>query len=151
MKRVKFWISGHFPENAWRKWPEILHADVSWPPSELISSWSRSVNKGKHTERRNGFVSSYYSLHFLSKYENNPQVFQRFTMIGLCQCKKSITRLVDTLIQGHDDEVNRWKSEIRSFRSQPASRQQLFNDGIKVPTFTIISELIFYPNNTSMA
>ena len=37
VKRVKFGVSGHFAENAWRKWPQILHADVSWPPSELIS------------------------------------------------------------------------------------------------------------------
>ena len=37
LKRVKFGISRHFPENAWRKWPEILYADVSWAPSELIS------------------------------------------------------------------------------------------------------------------
>ena len=22
-------VSGHLPENAWREWPEILHADVS--------------------------------------------------------------------------------------------------------------------------
>ena len=44
MKRVKFRVSGHFPENAWREWPEILHADVSWPPSELISSGSWSVD-----------------------------------------------------------------------------------------------------------
>ena len=29
---------GHF------KWPEILHADVSWPPSELIRFWSSSVD-----------------------------------------------------------------------------------------------------------
>ena len=42
MKRVKFGVSGHFPENAWREWPEILHADVSWPPSELVSLWPRS-------------------------------------------------------------------------------------------------------------
>ena len=35
----KFGVSGHFLENAWREWPEILHADVSWPPSELISLW----------------------------------------------------------------------------------------------------------------
>ena len=42
MKRVKFGVSGYFLENAWRKWPEILHADESWPPSELISLWSRS-------------------------------------------------------------------------------------------------------------
>ena len=40
----QFGVSGHFPENAWRKWPEILHADVSWPPSELISLWPWSVN-----------------------------------------------------------------------------------------------------------
>ena len=44
MKRVKFGVSGHFLENAWRKWPEILHTDVSWPPSELISLWPRSVD-----------------------------------------------------------------------------------------------------------
>ena len=37
-------VSGHLPENAWRKWPEILHADVSWPSSELISLWSWSVD-----------------------------------------------------------------------------------------------------------
>ena len=42
VKRVKFGVSGYFLENAWKKWPEILHADVSWPPSELISLWSRS-------------------------------------------------------------------------------------------------------------
>ena len=39
MKRVKFGISGHILENAWREWPDILHADVTWPPSELISLW----------------------------------------------------------------------------------------------------------------
>ena len=37
-------VSGHLPENAWREWSEILHADVSWPPSELIRLWSRSVD-----------------------------------------------------------------------------------------------------------
>ena len=37
-------VSGHLPENAWREWPEILHADVSWPPSELFSLWPRSVD-----------------------------------------------------------------------------------------------------------
>ena len=31
-------------ENAWREWPEILHADVSWPPSEFVSSGLRSVD-----------------------------------------------------------------------------------------------------------
>ena len=36
-------VSGHLPENAWREWPEILHADVSRPSTELISLWLRSV------------------------------------------------------------------------------------------------------------
>ena len=44
VKQVKFGVSGHFPENAWREWPAILHADVSRLPSELISLWSRSVD-----------------------------------------------------------------------------------------------------------
>ena len=44
VKRVKFGVSGYFPENPWRKWPEMLHADVSWPPSELISLWPQSVD-----------------------------------------------------------------------------------------------------------
>ena len=44
VKQVKFGVSGHFPENAWREWPPILHADVSRLPSELISLWSRSVD-----------------------------------------------------------------------------------------------------------
>ena len=44
VKRVKFGVSGHFLEYAWRKSPEILHADASWPPSELISLWPRSVD-----------------------------------------------------------------------------------------------------------
>ena len=41
MEQVKFWVSGHFLENAWREWPEILHADVSLPPSERINLWLR--------------------------------------------------------------------------------------------------------------
>ena len=36
-------VSGHLPDNAWREWPEMLHADVSWPSSELISLWPWSV------------------------------------------------------------------------------------------------------------
>ena len=44
VKRVKFGVSGYSPENTWREWPEILHADVSWPLSELISLWPRSVD-----------------------------------------------------------------------------------------------------------
>ena len=44
MKRVKFGVTGHFLENTWREWPEILHADVSWPPSELIILWPQSVD-----------------------------------------------------------------------------------------------------------
>ena len=37
-------VSGHLLENAWREWPQIWHADVSWPSSELISLWPRSVD-----------------------------------------------------------------------------------------------------------
>ena len=37
-------VSGHLPENAWRDWPEILLADVSWPTSKLISLWPWSVD-----------------------------------------------------------------------------------------------------------
>ena len=37
-------VSGHLLENAWREWPKILHADVSWPSSELISLWPSSVD-----------------------------------------------------------------------------------------------------------
>ena len=37
-------VSGHLPENARRKWPEILHADVSWPSSEMINLWPQSVD-----------------------------------------------------------------------------------------------------------
>ena len=43
VKRVEFGVSGHLPESAWRECPKILHATVSWPPSELISLWSWSV------------------------------------------------------------------------------------------------------------
>ena len=38
VKWVKFGVSGHFSENAWWELPEILHADVSWPPSGLVNS-----------------------------------------------------------------------------------------------------------------
>ena len=44
MKRVRFGVSGHFLENPLRKWPEILHADVSWPPSELRRLWQQFVD-----------------------------------------------------------------------------------------------------------
>ena len=37
-------VSGHLPENTWREWPEILHADISGPSSELISLWPWSVD-----------------------------------------------------------------------------------------------------------
>ena len=37
-------VFGHLPENSWKEWPKILHADVSWPPTELISLWPRSVD-----------------------------------------------------------------------------------------------------------
>ena len=40
----QIWGFRAFPGERMEKWPEILHADVSWPPSELISLWSRSVD-----------------------------------------------------------------------------------------------------------
>ena len=39
VKQVKFGVSRHFLGNPLRKWPEILHADVGWPLTELIRSW----------------------------------------------------------------------------------------------------------------
>ena len=44
MKRVKFVVSRHFLENPLKKLPEILHADVSWPLSELIRLWLQFVD-----------------------------------------------------------------------------------------------------------
>ena len=44
VKQAKFATSGHFLENAMEEWPELWHADVSWPPSELIKFWSWSVD-----------------------------------------------------------------------------------------------------------
>ena len=44
MKHVKFGVSGHFLENAWKEWPEILHTNVSWPPAQLIRLWSWSAD-----------------------------------------------------------------------------------------------------------
>ena len=38
----KFVVSRHLLKNARREWAEILYADVSWPPPELISLWLRS-------------------------------------------------------------------------------------------------------------
>ena len=65
MKRVKYGVSGHFPKNAWRQWPEILYADVSWLPSELIRLWS---NFGSILTKWNGsnlgFVISSWRTHW---------------------------------------------------------------------------------------
>ena len=36
MKWVLLVVSVHFPENTWREWPEILHADVYWPLPALL-------------------------------------------------------------------------------------------------------------------
>ena len=44
VKWVKFGVSGHFSRNTWSEWPENLHADLSWPPSELIGLGSWSVD-----------------------------------------------------------------------------------------------------------
>ena len=40
-KKVKFSVS---QGNAWKEWPEIWHAAVSWPPSEQTKFWSQSVD-----------------------------------------------------------------------------------------------------------
>ena len=47
VKRVKFGVSGHFLRNTGREWPENLHADLSWSPSELIrlGSWSVDLSR----------------------------------------------------------------------------------------------------------
>ena len=37
-------VSVHFSDNTWREWPAMLHADVFWPPSELICSRPGSVD-----------------------------------------------------------------------------------------------------------
>ena len=43
VKQVKFAVSRHFLEIAWKQLAEICHADVSWPSWELIWFLSRSV------------------------------------------------------------------------------------------------------------
>ena len=35
----QIWGFRAFPGERIKEWPEILYADVSWPPSELISLW----------------------------------------------------------------------------------------------------------------
>ena len=37
-------VSRHFLENPLRKWPGILHVDVSWASSELSRLWSQFVD-----------------------------------------------------------------------------------------------------------
>ena len=32
-------VSWHSKENSWREWPQMWHADVSWPPPEIIWFW----------------------------------------------------------------------------------------------------------------
>ena len=44
MKWVKFGVSRHFLENPLRKWPGILHADVSWAYTELSRLWSQFID-----------------------------------------------------------------------------------------------------------
>ena len=43
MKRVKFGVFAHFLENAWRKWPEMWYAAVSWPPQNWLDYGSSLV------------------------------------------------------------------------------------------------------------
>ena len=44
LKQAKFATSGHFLEKTREEWPELWHADVFSPPSELIIFWPWSVN-----------------------------------------------------------------------------------------------------------
>ena len=44
VKQDKFASSCPFLENAREEWPELRHADVSWPPLEPIELWSWSVD-----------------------------------------------------------------------------------------------------------
>ena len=44
VKRAEFGVSLHLLGNARNAWPEIWHAKVIWPPSELIILWSRSLD-----------------------------------------------------------------------------------------------------------
>ena len=44
VKQVRFVVSSNFLENTWQEWPEMWHADVSWPHSEIIKFWSQSVD-----------------------------------------------------------------------------------------------------------
>ena len=39
VKWIKFGLSVHYLENIWKEWPDVWHAHVSWPPSELIRFW----------------------------------------------------------------------------------------------------------------
>ena len=76
MKWVKFGVSGHFPENALRERPEILHADVSWAPSEHISYWHQSVdcsNFGTILTKWNGSNLGFLGISRRTHGENGPK------------------------------------------------------------------------------
>ena len=64
MKWVKFGVSGHFLENAWREWPEIYYAAVSWPPSELIRLWIRSGDLSNFGGSNLGFPGIFWKSHW---------------------------------------------------------------------------------------
>ena len=44
VKLVKFGVSGHFLKNPLRKWPNILHAAIFWPPSKMIRLWLQFID-----------------------------------------------------------------------------------------------------------
>ena len=44
VKLIKFDVSRHFLENPFSKWPDVLHADVSWPLSEVNRLWLQFVD-----------------------------------------------------------------------------------------------------------
>ena len=80
MKRVKFGVSGHFPEKAWREWPEIRWCIlITFRTTELVRLCLRSVDFSNglwcYFDLR---VKFWVSRHFL---ENPLRKFLKFCML----------------------------------------------------------------------
>ena len=70
MKQAKFATSGHFLENAREEWPELWHADASWPPSEFFKFWPWSLDfphfgiiLTKWNRSNLGFMALFFRMH----------------------------------------------------------------------------------------
>ena len=65
VKQIKLATSRHFLENAREEWPEFWHADVSWPPSELIKfGWSSVWHHVDFVKQPNlGFLAIFFRMH----------------------------------------------------------------------------------------